>query len=304
MNFLKSLLTISLICSVAQAAMTTTTAKLSPSLNEYDFSVLTDENSNKIPLIGIVFPDSDGATGIASSKFQVAGTSSVTGKRGAPLYKTADGKRIPVFALAKIDTTSNLPVPLTFPASGITLAGDVTGAASSNTVATVGGSTASAVNAATVLANAATSANTASAIVKRDSSGNFTAGTITGSLTGAASLNVLKAGDTMSGALAMGTNKITGLGDPTSAQDAATKAYVDKIEVLTSNASTGGSATESLTVTGLLTTDTILSVSQSAAGANSTAVIAYGSPGSGTLSVSWTADPGAGAVVKVLVKHQ
>jgi len=35
------------------------------------------------------------------------------------------------------------------------------------------------------------------------------------------------AGGTMSGAIAMGTNKITGLGDPTSAQDAATKSYVD-----------------------------------------------------------------------------
>ena len=34
-------------------------------------------------------------------------------------------------------------------------------------------------------------------------------------------------GGTMSGAIAMGTSKITGLGDPTSAQDAATKTYVD-----------------------------------------------------------------------------
>lgn len=42
---------------------------------------------------------------------------------------------------------------------------------------------------------------------------------------------VLKTGSTMSGPLAMGTNKITGLGDPTAAQDAATKAYADAILV-------------------------------------------------------------------------
>lgn len=50
-------------------------------------------------------------------------------------------------------------------------------------------------------ATTATSANTANAIVARDASGNFTAGTVTASLTGAASLNVLKTGDTMTGAL-------------------------------------------------------------------------------------------------------
>jgi hypothetical protein len=50
-------------------------------------------------------------------------------------------------------------------------------------------------------ATTATNANTASAIVLRDASGNFTAGTITAAVTGAASSNVLKAGDTMTGAL-------------------------------------------------------------------------------------------------------
>ncbi len=50
-------------------------------------------------------------------------------------------------------------------------------------------------------ATTATSANTANTIVARDSSGNFSAGTITASLTGSASNNVLKAGDTMTGAL-------------------------------------------------------------------------------------------------------
>ena len=46
---------------------------------------------------------------------------------------------------------------------------------------------------------------------------------------------VLKAGSTMSGALAMGTNKVTGMGDPTSAQDAATKNYVDTAAIAPSN---------------------------------------------------------------------
>ena len=46
---------------------------------------------------------------------------------------------------------------------------------------------------------------------------------------------VLKSGSTMSGALAMGTNKITGLGDPTLAQDAATKNYIDTVVLAPSN---------------------------------------------------------------------
>jgi len=45
-------------------------------------------------------------------------------------------------------------------------------------------------------------------------------------------LKVTKAGDTMSGVLAMGANKITGVADPTLAQDAATKTYVDTADAL------------------------------------------------------------------------
>jgi len=47
------------------------------------------------------------------------------------------------------------------------------------------------------------------------------------------------AGGTMTGAIAMGTSKITGLGDPTAAQDAATKTYVDTADALKLNL-TGG----------------------------------------------------------------
>jgi hypothetical protein len=46
---------------------------------------------------------------------------------------------------------------------------------------------------------------------------------------------VLKTGSTMSGALAMGTNKITGMGTPTTSTDAATKGYVDGITTAPSN---------------------------------------------------------------------
>ena len=45
------------------------------------------------------------------------------------------------------------------------------------------------------------SQNIANTAVKRDASGNFAAGTITASITGASSLNVLKTGDTMTGTL-------------------------------------------------------------------------------------------------------
>jgi hypothetical protein len=46
---------------------------------------------------------------------------------------------------------------------------------------------------------------------------------------------VLKTGSTMSGALAMGTNKITGLGNPTDAQDAVTKYHLDNTVLAPSN---------------------------------------------------------------------
>lgn len=49
-------------------------------------------------------------------------------------------------------------------------------------------------------------------------------------------------GGTMSGAIAMGTNKITGLGDPTLAQDAATKNYIDTIFGSTTTAAASAAA--------------------------------------------------------------
>ena len=53
-----------------------------------------------------------------------------------------------------------------------------------------------------------------------------------GTVTTALATKLPLAGGTMTGAIAMGTSKITGLGDPTSAQDAATKTYVDTADAL------------------------------------------------------------------------
>ncbi|HBY05948.1 TPA: hypothetical protein DEG75_03300 [Candidatus Dependentiae bacterium] len=87
------------------------------------------------------------------------------------------------------------------------LLGDVTGTQSATVVSAVGGVSAVNIASGANAANAATSLNTASTIVKRDGSGNFIAGTITAALTGAASANVLKAGDTMTGTLTMGNRQ-------------------------------------------------------------------------------------------------
>lgn len=113
------------------------------------------------------------------------------------------------------------------------------------------------------LVNNATDANTASTIVKRDASGGFSAGTISAALTGDVTGNVTGSAGTVTSLsghttdeisegttnlyytdtrvranrldqmstptadVSFGTKKITGLADPTDAQDAATKAYVD-----------------------------------------------------------------------------
>ena len=64
------------------------------------------------------------------------------------------------------------------------LSGDVTGTQSATIVSSVGGQTATNVAGATVATNNAASTSIANTIVKRDGTGNFSAGTITGNLSG------------------------------------------------------------------------------------------------------------------------
>ncbi len=76
------------------------------------------------------------------------------------------------------------------------------------------------------------------------------------------------------------------------------------IVALDSTGTTGGAATEAVTVTGLATTDTILAVSQKVKGANSTALNGFNTQITNGLTLSWTANPGANSVSTVLVSRQ
>ena len=64
-------------------------------------------------------------------------------------------------------------------------------------------------------------------------------------------LRLALAGGTMTGAIAMGTNKITGMGDPTLAQDAATKTYADLMLPKTGGTMSGAIAMGTAKITGL-----------------------------------------------------
>lgn len=75
---------------------------------------------------------------------------------------------------------------------------------------------------------------------------------------------------------------------------------------LESAASAGGNATEDdVAVAGLLATDEILSVGQRVPGAGvGKTLIGWADQKDGSLDLTWDADPGAGAIVRVAVKRK
>lgn len=77
------------------------------------------------------------------------------------------------------------------------------------------------------------------------------------------------------------------------------------VQVLTflSAAGAGGNASEAMVVTGLLANDTILAVSQEVKGANNLPLLAYNTQAADALTGVWSADPGAGAKIRVTVSR-
>jgi len=76
-----------------------------------------------------------------------------------------------------------------------------------------------------------------------------------------------------------------------------------QIIALQSDAGSGGGASEALTITGLKTDDQVLGVTQRVPGANSLAMIGWNTLVLDGMTIVWAADPGAGAIVVVLVRR-
>lgn len=76
-----------------------------------------------------------------------------------------------------------------------------------------------------------------------------------------------------------------------------------QILVFTSTAGAGGAATEAMVLTGLKTTDVILSVVQKTKGANNLPLLGWTTVAANSLTAVWSADPGAGSVIVVSVKR-
>lgn len=74
-----------------------------------------------------------------------------------------------------------------------------------------------------------------------------------------------------------------------------------KTQVLafTAAATVGGAAAQTVAVSGLLSTDTILSVSQMTVGPGNLPLLAWSGQTTGSLTLHWVGDPGPGAVVVV-----
>jgi hypothetical protein len=167
------------------------------------------ENANVGGYVKATTFESTQTTGTAP--FTVASTTAVANLQAATASKWHTARTLTLAGdlsgSISIDGSADVTLTATVISDAVALGTDTTG----NYVATAGvsgngltGSSSSEGGTFTVSSNA-TENNTGSTIVFRNASGDFSAGTITasltGSVTGAASLNVLRAGDTMTGSL-------------------------------------------------------------------------------------------------------
>lgn len=105
--------------------------------------------------------------------------------------------------------------------------------------------------------------------------------------------------------IAQRAQSFVGIGGSTLAPYVQADASVPALSLLDSAVSAGGAANETLTVTGLLTTDVVISARMTTEGANNVAVKTFAKACAiaGQYAVEWTADPGAGAIVTLAIQR-
>jgi len=108
MKFL--VLLVFLFSTFAFATISVDSAKKSPSINHYGFSFVQD-GSKRVPMLGVVLPDSSGVTNLNPSYYATPSYSSVTGLEDVGTYTLASGSVVPVFGLVSIDPVSRTPAP-------------------------------------------------------------------------------------------------------------------------------------------------------------------------------------------------
>lgn len=87
---------------------------LSPSLDELDEAILTDENSNALELVALLPVSEAGHSGLSASLVTPGVTSQVTNRRGKALVNCPGGEKIRALAVCSLDSLGN-PKPLSVP---------------------------------------------------------------------------------------------------------------------------------------------------------------------------------------------
>lgn len=118
-KFLGVVLALAITTSIAYGAITANSPVRSPMLGSIGESVMVDSGSRRLPVMAVVQPDSSGVTGLSDTYFVKGKVSSVTGLEEAPQYKLANGKTVPVYALAKLDTSGRTIAPFAVSSGGI-----------------------------------------------------------------------------------------------------------------------------------------------------------------------------------------
>lgn len=243
--------------------------KIAPNFGSQNLSTTGNVSGAAATFTGALSADS-----AAITNGLTAATATIGSSGGSTTFSVDSAGNVSASGTLAVTGATTLSSTLSAGASTLASA-SITGAA---TVGTTLGVTGAATFSSTLSAGAST---LASATI----TGAATVGTTLG-VTGATTLASFSAtSGSMSGALAMGGNKITGLADPTDAQDAATKAYVDATaQGLDVKGSCRAATTANITLSGTQTIDGVAVVagdrvlvkSQTAAADNGIYVVAAG----------------------------